>query len=80
MQAVDKKRPDGYFGYAFGETVEEIAKDGGKDGKAVILWIGWESKEKHMEFRQTEVFKENIRLLREYNGGATVVSLLHRLY
>lgn len=72
--------PDGVLGAAFGETVEDdVVKHAGqgqdvKGGKAVVLLIGWASKEKHMEFRETETFAENIGLLREKCTGAEMVS------
>ncbi len=39
-----------------------------------MLLIGWESKEAHLRFRETEVFKKHIYLLREKTTGAEVVS------
>ncbi len=71
--------PDGSKGACVGETVEEnVGKHsaGGEGkGKAVVLCIGWESKEKHMEFRDSKWFGENIGLLREgCKGGAEMVS------
>jgi len=60
----------------YGETMEELSKEeGGEKGKAATLCIGWDSKEKHMEYRESENFKENIGLLRVKNKGASVVSL-----
>ena len=50
----------------------------GKDdnGQAVTLFLGWESKEAHIKFRDTKLFEENIGLLREKHGGVTMVSFL----
>lgn len=45
-------------------------------GKAVVLVIGWESKEAHLAFRETDTFKENIHFLRQGMGGAEMVSLM----
>ncbi len=72
--------PEGYKGASFGETVEGNTgkhSDGGEGkGKAVVLCIGWEAIEKHMEFRGSKWFGENIGLLREgCKGGAEMVSL-----
>jgi len=65
---------EGYHGMVYGETMEELSKeDGGEKAKAAILCIGWDSKEKHMEYRESENFKENIGLLRVKNKGAIVV-------
>ncbi|TVY37514.1 hypothetical protein LSUB1_G003464 [Lachnellula subtilissima] len=55
-------------------VIEDIAKNGASEGKgrAVRLCIGWTSKEAHMEFRETQFFKDNIALLREGVGSAEV--------
>lgn len=76
----NKESIDGYFGSAYGESIEEVVKWGeigteeeGKEGnkaKAVTALLGWESKEHHVRFRETELFKENIWLLREKTRGA----------
>jgi hypothetical protein len=72
---------DGYYGGSYGESVEERVvkhaeilegKGEGETGKAVVGFLGWESKEKHLAFRETELFKENIGLLRGNNRGAEV--------
>jgi len=65
---------EGCHGMVYGETMEEISKeDGGEKAKAAILCIGWDSREKHMEYRESKNFKENIALLRVKNKGASVV-------
>ncbi|CAG8974557.1 hypothetical protein HYALB_00005830 [Hymenoscyphus albidus] len=64
--------PEKCYGGAWGECVEtDVGKheDGSVKGKAVVLVIGWESKEAHMQFRETELFKETLGLLREGTGG-----------
>lgn len=74
----NKEDIDGYFGANSGESVEEIVKwselgteeAAGKQAKAVTAFIGWESKEHHTRFRETELFKKNIGLLRVKNRGA----------
>lgn len=56
--------------------MEDIAKGGAEEGKgsAVVLCLGWESKDAHLRFRdESSVFQENIWLLREGNKGAEVV-------
>lgn len=50
-------------GWSYGITHEEIERDGVK-GKGAVLTIGWDSVQAHMDFRQTQVFKDNISLLR----------------
>ncbi|EHL03654.1 hypothetical protein M7I_0298 [Glarea lozoyensis 74030] len=68
--AVRSSSTTGLKGVEIGEVVEELAKEeGGEAGRACKLFIGWESVEDHMAFRETAVFKENIGLLREGNGG-----------
>jgi hypothetical protein len=68
-------KPSGYLGHTYGPVVEKISGKDGTEGNAVRLLIGWQSKEKHMEFRDTELFKDNVALLREKNGGAEVVRI-----
>lgn len=46
----------------------------GEGSNALVLFIGWESKEKHLEFRETEQFKRNVGLLREGAEGVEMVS------
>lgn len=70
--------PEGVLGAAYGETIEDDVKEhgkqeGGKAGKAVVLLIGWTSKDAHMRFRETETFKKNIGLLRDKMEGAEMV-------
>jgi hypothetical protein len=66
---------EGYLGHAYGPVIEEIEKEeGAGKGKAVVLCIGWESRERHMAFRETESFKENIHFLREGMKGSEMVS------
>lgn len=54
--------------WAYGITHEELEKDGVK-GKGAVLLVGWESVDQHMELRKTDVFKENIHLLRQNAKG-----------
>ena len=76
--AMEKEKPNGYHGGVIGQVLEKIVrhKDVGKEdvkpGDAIVILAGWDSKETHLEFRETELFKENIGLLREKNGGAEV--------
>lgn len=80
MKVIEEAKGEGYLGTAYGETLEDVKKhaDQGKEdvkeGKAVVLLIGWESKELHMKFRETDTFKENIHYLREKTGGVEMVS------
>jgi hypothetical protein len=72
--------PEGFVGFAYGETVEEVGRhaggEEGKKAKAVVLTIGWKSVDAHMKFRETETFKNNIGLMRGNHGGAEMVSLI----
>jgi len=65
---------DEYLGRVWGEVIEDIAKNGASEGKgrAIRLCLGWTSKEAHMKFRETQLFKDNIALLREGVGSAEV--------
>lgn len=66
------------LGTAHGQVIEDISKEeDGKKARAVVLFIGWESVSKHMEFRETDTFKEHIYLLRKgVNGGVELVRFL----
>jgi len=74
--ALEEGKPEGYYGAAYGKVIEKIVKHGDiakndeEPSNAVVLLIGWESKEVHLKFRDTALFKENIGFLREKNGGA----------
>jgi hypothetical protein len=66
---------EGYLGHAYGPVIEEIEKEeGAGKRKAVVLCIGWESRERHMAFRETETFAKNIHFLREGMKGVEMVS------
>lgn len=49
-------------GVAYGSTRETVSKMG-IVGKSAVLLGGWESIEKHMEVRTSQVFKENVHLI-----------------
>ncbi len=69
IEICEKEEPEKkIYRWAYGTTHEEIEKDGVK-GKGAVLLIGWDSKEDHMAFRETDVFKENIQLLRQTAKG-----------
>jgi len=82
IQTIEGKA-EGYLGSSFGGVVEEISKhtDADKEctekGKAVMLVIGWGSKEVHMKFRESSLFKENIHYLRE---GMRGVEMFHVVF
>lgn len=59
----DEQKPEGFLSLSAGITYEEVEKDGIK-GKAAVLTIGWQSVDQHMAFRNTQMFKDNIHLLR----------------
>lgn len=75
---------EGFYGGSYGESVEgglvkhaEVLEgkivgdvEGLGEGKVVVGFLGWESKKAHLKFRETELFKENIGLLRTDNRGA----------
>jgi len=77
-QAIDEGRPEGYVGIAYGNVIEktkkhaDVANDDIEKSDGFVLLIGWESKELHLKFREAELFKKIVYLLREKNGGAEV--------
>lgn len=56
----------GYINGAMGWVIEEVEHEklGEEKGKAFVVMYGWESKEAHMAFRDTEKFKKAIAPLR----------------
>ncbi|KAI5361325.1 hypothetical protein Slin14017_G080580 [Septoria linicola] len=73
---INSEGSDGFLGAAAGVTHEDTVKSpkDGHEGKAAVLAIGWESVEKHMAFRETKTFKDNIHYLR---NGAKEVEMHH---
>ena len=69
------KNAVGFVATTHGWVVEEMEKEG-SDGKfkGYFVAIGWESVEAHMEYRETEAFKESIPMLRALAKGLKVVS------
>ncbi|KAL9637211.1 MAG: hypothetical protein Q9164_002338 [Protoblastenia rupestris] len=60
-------KADGCRAVSSGWVIEEVEHEclgKGKKGNACVMVIGWESKEKHMEFKETQDFKDNIQLIR----------------
>lgn len=72
-QAVDQAQPEGYLGCSYGATYEELQKEDVK-GKAVVISVGWQSVDHHMQYRETDSFKNNIGLLR---GDAKKIQMSH---
>lgn len=56
-------------GVAWGSTHETLEHEGNK-GTAAVLAIGWTSKEHHMQFRQTQLFKDLGPHIRSTSKGA----------
>ena len=46
------------------EEVEHKSLGEGKKGRAFVGFLGWDSVQEHMDFRETETFKEHIPLIR----------------
>lgn len=69
-----EEKADGYKGFAGGWIVEEQEhKD--MEGKARV-WqscIGWESVDAHMAFRETQVFRDNVHLMRPESRKAVTM-------
>ncbi|KFY57237.1 hypothetical protein V496_06511 [Pseudogymnoascus sp. VKM F-4515 (FW-2607)] len=59
-------------GFSFGWGVENDfpvrGGDEGQTGSVLAAFIGWTSIDAHMEFRETEAFKDNVGLLRRMDG------------
>ena len=65
----------GATGYAHGWVVEQLEKEGHEGKlKGYYVFIGWDSVEAHMAYRETEAFKENIPMIRSLAKGLSVVS------
>ncbi|RFU36049.1 hypothetical protein B7463_g255, partial [Scytalidium lignicola] len=68
-EALANGKVPGFIGYTYGPAIEEIApyekvfEEGAEKKKAAVLLITWESKEKHIEFTQSELYKEKVPLL-----------------
>ncbi len=64
---VISENAEGYKASAGGWVVEDVEHKSfgeGKKGKVYAGLIGWESKDAHLRFRETQKFKDNIHLLR----------------
>ncbi|KAL2429858.1 hypothetical protein ABEF95_000891 [Exophiala dermatitidis] len=62
---VARKHSQGFKTSAGGWAVEQLdLPDGSSKAKVFIALFGWESVEAHQKFRETQVFKDNIHLLR----------------
>ena len=59
------------------EDVEHEKIGSGKKGRAFVGFLGWESVEAHMKFRDTDAFNENIHLLRE---GPVALEVHHTVF
>jgi heme-degrading monooxygenase HmoA len=71
MGDVLREGAEGYLGHAVGVTHEVVEHEGVK-GKAAVLAVGWQSKDAHMAYRETQSFKDNIHLLRSTMKKATM--------
>jgi len=61
----------GFLGAASGWSHEEIEHEklGDKKGKTYSLVVGWQDVKAHMDFRETQTFKDNIKLFRNNAKG-----------
>lgn len=62
---------EGFKAASGGWVIEDVEYEG-KKGKAYFMVLGWESVEAHMNFRETQAFKDNIHLLKEGPLGMEV--------
>lgn len=82
----DQFKIDGLVGYTWCEVLEDNVathtevlrgkKEGEGDGKALVVFIGWETREARVRYRETEGFKNNNYLLMEKCREAEMVSFL----
>lgn len=76
---VIKEKAEGAKASASGWVIEDMEHENigsGKKGKGFVGVIGWESVEAHMKFRETDAFKDNIKLL----GGLVAVEMHHTAF
>lgn len=59
-----EKHAEGYRSSSAGWIVEELEYEGEK-AKAFAIFVGWDSVDAHMKYRDTQAFKESIQSLRE---------------
>ena len=66
----------GFFSVASGWTLDEVEHNSleGKKGKALVAAIGWASVQAHMDYRETQAFKDSIHLLKE---GPKAIEMHH---
>ncbi|KAI9666662.1 MAG: hypothetical protein M1821_004598 [Bathelium mastoideum] len=71
---INESRAEGYRGSRWGYSVEEVEHEslGEEKGRACVLLVGWDSKEAHEAFRQTEAFTRGIGPVREVTQGREV--------
>ncbi|KAB8299210.1 hypothetical protein EYC80_001305 [Monilinia laxa] len=63
----------------FGEVWERIARrEGGEEGRAVVLMLGWESLEAHLAFTKTQDFTDSTKYLKEGTGGVEMFHVSFR--
>lgn len=64
--AIEKGAGEDYTGFVAGWVDEELDIPGKEEkGKVYSVLVGWKSVEAHNKFRETQIFKDNIHLLRE---------------
>ncbi|GAB7351373.1 hypothetical protein MBLNU459_g2055t1 [Dothideomycetes sp. NU459] len=67
-KAIGDGSVEGFLGTSSGWGAEDVEHDklgAGNKGKALVLVVGWQSKDAHMAYRETEHFKNNVALLRD---------------
>lgn len=60
---VISENAEGFKAASGGWVIEDVEYKG-KKGKAYVAILGWESVKAHMNFRETQAFKENINIVR----------------
>ena len=71
-----EEKADGFRAVSAGWVVEELELEGGKC-QAWAAFVGWDSVDAHMKYRETEAFKGTIGGLRE---GTQAIKLHHAIF
>lgn len=74
------KDVEGFRAASSGWVMEDVPHEKigeGKKGKAFVAVTGWESVEAHQKARETDVFKDNVHLIRE---GPVALEMHHTTF
>ncbi|KAL1301659.1 hypothetical protein AAFC00_005879 [Neodothiora populina] len=69
--SISEFKPVGFLGVASGWSLEDVEHEGlgaGKQGKAILLILGWQSVDAHKAYNETDHFKDAIKQLGTAKG------------